>query len=167
MLRPRLIFLAIFLCCACLLGFGYYLQFYKGLEPCPLCIFQRVCYALLGLVSLTAVLHNPARSGVRVYAALSALPTIAGITFAARQTWLQHLPPEQVPACGPGLDYWMKTLPIAETFKKVFRGTGECAAVDWTFLGLSIAEWSLICFTGFLIGLVVSWIRNEEKFHRL
>lgn len=167
MLRPRLIFLVTFLCCAGLLGFGYFLQFVKGLEPCPLCIFQRVCYATLGLICLAAALQHPGRIGTRVYAALAAVPAVAGVAFAGRQTWLQHLPPDQVPACGPGLEYWMKTLPIAETFRKVFRGTGECAEKAWTFLGLSIAEWSLIFFVVMLIGLAITWLRADERFIRI
>jgi disulfide bond formation protein DsbB len=159
--RPRLIFLAILLACAALLGYGYYLQYGQGLEPCPLCIFQRVCFMVLGAIALLAVLHNPAQIGGRVYAALASLSATAGIVFAGRQVWLQHLPPDKVPACGPGLEYWMQTLPLAETIKKVFRGTGECAEVDWTFLGLSIAEWSLICFVLFLTAALSILLRRK------
>ncbi|MGQ0659024.1 MAG: disulfide bond formation protein B, partial [Chromatiales bacterium] len=150
MQHARLMFLVMFLICAALLGFGYYLQYVTGLEPCPLCIFQRVCFILLGATALVAFLHNPAALGARVYASLASVSTLAGIVFAGRQVWLQHLPPEKVPACGPGLEYWMQTLPVTETLRKVFRGSGECAEVDWTFFGLSIAEWSLLWFALFL-----------------
>jgi protein dithiol:quinone oxidoreductase len=165
--QPRVIFAVLFLACASLLGYGYYLQYFKDLEPCPLCIFQRVCYALLGLIALVAMLHNAGRRGTRAYAVLSGIPAIAGLVFAGRQTWLQHLPPDQVPACGPGLEYWMKTLPIADTIKKVFRGTGECAKVDWTFLGLSIAEWSVLCFAGFLVAAAIAWFRAGDRYAQL
>jgi protein dithiol:quinone oxidoreductase len=163
MFQPRMIFVALFLACAALLGFGYYLQYFRDLEPCPLCIFQRVCYALLGLFAVVAAVHDPARRGIRVYAFLVGVAATAGLAFAGRQTWLQHLPPDQVPACGPGLEYWIKTLPIAETIKKVFRGTGECAAVDWTFLRLSIAEWSVLCFSGCLVAAAIVWSRAGDR----
>lgn len=144
--RPRIVFLAIFGVGAGLLGFGYYLQYVKGLEPCPLCVFQRVCFMLLGATALIAAVHNPATLGARLYAALASAFAIGGIVFAGRQVWLQHLPPDKVPACAFGLDYWLETLPPVEVIKKVFRGTGECAKVDWTFLNLSIAEWTLFWF---------------------
>jgi disulfide bond formation protein DsbB len=155
MIKPRLLNALIFIACAGLLGFGYFLQFHEGLEPCPLCIFQRVCYLGAGLVGLAAAVHNPARLGTRIYSTFMALFAIVGEIFAGRQVWLQHLPKSEVPECGPGLEYWVKTLPIAETIKRVFRGTGDCAKVDWTFLSLSVAEWSLICFA--LILLTALW----------
>ncbi|MFO1436483.1 MAG: disulfide bond formation protein B [Gammaproteobacteria bacterium] len=155
-LSSRQIFLTMFLVCAGLLGYGYYLQYAKGLEPCPLCIFQRVCYAIVGLAAMVAAIHNPYGLGKRFYAAISGIGAIGGLLFAGRQTWLQHLPPDQVPSCGPGLEYWMKTLSFGETVRKVFRGTGDCAEVTWTFLGLSIAEWSLLCFAALLVGSLLA-----------
>jgi len=150
-MQARPIFLAIFVLGAALLGYGYYLEYVTGLEPCPLCIFQRVCFIMLAVTALAAFLHHPRALGTRVYASLVFLSTVAGTVFAGRQVWLQHLPPEKVPACGPGLQYWMQTLPITETIRKVFRGSGECAEVDWTFLSLSIAEWSLLWFALLLL----------------
>lgn len=167
MFQPRMLLVLIFAACATLLGYGYYLQYGQGLEPCPLCIFQRVCYFAAGLIALAGALHNPDRTGMRIYGALTLVAALAGLVFAGRQVWLQHLPKDQVPACGPGLEYWMKTLPFAETFKKVLRGTGECAAVDWTFLGLSIAEWSLLCFSLFMLGALVVIFRAQDKAYRL
>lgn len=167
MLQPRVLLLLIFAACAALLGYGYYLQYGRGLEPCPLCIFQRVCFFAAGLIALAGALHDPDRIGMRVYGGLTLLAAIAGLVFAGRQVWLQHLPKDQVPACGPGLEYWMKTLPFTETFRKVLRGTGECATVDWTFLGLSIAEWSLIWFALFAIGCLAVIVRAEDKAYRL
>ncbi|HTT07793.1 MAG TPA: disulfide bond formation protein B [Gammaproteobacteria bacterium] len=151
MIKPRLLNAFIFAACAGLLGFGYYLQYHEGLDPCPLCIFQRACYFGAGVITLIAAVHNPAQPGTRIYGALTSLTALGGGIFAGRQVWLQHLPKSEVPECGPGLEYWVKTLPIAETVKRVFRGTGDCAEVDWTFLKLSIAEWSLICFALILL----------------
>lgn len=162
MLRSRTVFLAVFLVCAALIGYGYYLQYGQGLEPCPLCLLQRVCYIAVGMLSLLAAVHHPRSAGIRAYAALASLAAIAGILFAGRQVWLQHLPPEKVPACGPGLDYWMQTMPLAEAVKKAFRGSGECAEIDWTFLGLSIAEWSLFWFVVLLIALAVPLFRGRR-----
>jgi disulfide bond formation protein DsbB len=156
MTRSRMLFALIFLVCAGLLGYAYYLQYYQGLDPCPLCIFQRFCYVLLGGVSLMAAIHNPAALGRRIYGGLCSLVSIGGMVFAARQVWVQHLPKDQVPECGPGLEYWVKTLPLTETIRKVFHGTGDCAEVDWTFLSLSIAEWSLMIFAVILLAVLYS-----------
>ncbi len=135
-----------FLVCAALLAYAYYLQFEKHLEPCPLCIFQRLFYAGTGIVFLLAALHNPRRLGKAVYGILSALLASGGAAVAARQVWLQHLPADQVPECGPGLDYMLDAFPLNQTLRMVLRGSGECAKVDWRFLGFSIAEWSLLIF---------------------
>lgn len=162
MLKRRLLFAALFLACAALLGYGYYLQYAQGLEPCPLCIVQRAFFALLGITALSAACHNCARLGVRIYASLVLLFAGGGAATAARQVWLQHLPPEKVPECGPGLDYWLQTLPITQTIQKIFRGTGDCAEVDWTFLGLSIAEWSLLCFVA-MAGVALFILLNPGR----
>lgn len=162
--NPRALFALTATICAALLGYGYYLQFVQHLEPCPMCIFQRLCYLAIIIVTLLATLHGPRRGGVYVYGLLTTLAALLGAGIAARQTWLQHLPEDQVPACGPGLDYMLEQFPLAQVVKQALRGTGECAAVDWTFLSLSIAEWSLICFS--LITLVYCtfmWSRATAK----
>ena len=141
------------LACAALLGFGYYLQYGpRGLDPCPLCLVQRGFFYAVGGVFLLAALHGRGRA---LYGSLAALFAAGGFAVAARQVWLQHLPPEQVPACGPGLDFMLEVFPFTETLKMVFTGSGECAEVDWTFLGLSIAEWSLAWFVLFGIATVL------------
>jgi disulfide bond formation protein DsbB len=136
----------IFLGCAGLLGFGYYLELVKGIEPCPLCLIQRAFFALAGLTGLIAAIHNPATQGTRIYSVFMAIFSIAGGSVAGRQVWLQHLPKDQVPECGPGLEYMLQAYPFGDVLTKVFKGSGECAEVGWTFLGLSIAEWALACF---------------------
>jgi disulfide bond formation protein DsbB len=129
------------LTCALLLGFGYYLQYVQGLDPCPLCLVQRGGYYAVMAAFAVAAIH-PHRS----YAGLAALFAVGGVAAAGRQVWLQHLPPEKVPACGPDLFFMIENFPLSRTLKTLVAGTGECAVVDWTFLGLSIAEWSLAWF---------------------
>jgi disulfide bond formation protein DsbB len=119
-----------------------------------LCIVQRLCFMGVAAASLLAAIHHPTARGIIAYGALTSVPILGGIATAGRQVWLQHLPPDKVPECGPGLEFWLQTLPITETVQKIFRGTGECAEVDWTFLSLSIAEWSLACFAVMLVAVV-------------
>jgi len=142
----RTFFTLLFLGCAALLGYGYYLQFFKGLDPCPMCIFQRLCYFAVGIIAAGGAIHNPGRAGAIVYTAAVVLFAGVGAGIAARQTWLQHLPPELVPECGPGLEFMLDMYPLLETIERSLRGTGDCAEVTWRFIGLSIAEWSLVCF---------------------
>ncbi len=139
--------LAGFLACTGLLAFALYSQHYGGLLPCPLCSFQRGAFVLLGLLFLAGALHSPAgRTGRRVYGVLGMLAAGAGAAVAGRHVWLQSLPPDQVPACGPDLSYMMEAFPLAEVLRRVFTGSGECAEVDWTFLGLAMPAWSLVWF---------------------
>ena len=147
MKAPRLFYLLLVIGCAGLLGFGYYLEFQVGLEPCPLCIFQRLAYFAVIVFSLPGCIFAPQNLGLRICSGLVLLSSLAGAGIAGRQVYLQNLPPELVPECGPGLDYMLEVFPLADTLKMVFTGSGECAEVHWSFLTLSIAEWSLICFT--------------------
>jgi disulfide bond formation protein DsbB len=152
-----------FAICAALLGFAYYLQFHGGLDPCPLCIFQRIGVIVLGLVFLVAALHHPQQTGARIYAVVLAAAALAGAGVAARHVWLQHLPPDQVPACAPDLAYMLEILPIAQVIKRVFTGSGECANVVWSFLGLSMPSWVLIWFLALgTFGLLGNWIRRPR-----
>ncbi len=143
------------LACTALLGFGYYLQYVKGLEPCPLCLVQRgFFYGVLGCLTVGA-LHGPRGAGKRIYAALALLFAAGGAAAASRQVWLQHLPADKVPQCGPDLQFMLENFPLSQTLQKLVSGTGECAVVDWTFLGLSIAEWSLAWFVA--LALFLAW----------
>ncbi|MDB6163036.1 MAG: disulfide bond formation DsbB family protein [Xanthomonadaceae bacterium] len=136
-----------FAICLALLGFALYSQLHTGLEPCPLCVFQRIAFAAVGLILLFAGLHAPKAAVVRAsYGLFALLAAVLGIAIAGRQVWLQHLPPEQVPMCGPGLNYLVEAMPLTSVIRKVLTGSGECARVDWTFLGFSMAEWSLLWF---------------------
>ena len=128
------------LVCALLLGFGYYLQYGQGLDPCPLCLVQRGFFYAVLLVLVVGAIHG---RGKVVYGGIAALFAAGGFAAAGRQVWLQHLPPDKVPQCGPDLYFMLDNFPLSRTLKTLVSGTGECAVVDWTFLGLSIAEWSL------------------------
>ena len=143
---PRLLSALAALAGAGLLGFGYYLQYVKGLEPCPLCLVQRAFFYALIIVNTLVAFHGPRGWGLKVYGAFALLFAAGGFATAARQVWLQHWPADQVPACGPDLAFMIENLPLARTLEKLFMGSGQCAEVKWTFLGFSIAEWSLLCF---------------------
>jgi disulfide bond formation protein DsbB len=142
---PRTLFFGLFAACVGLLAFGLYLQHFEGLEPCPMCIMQRYAFVAIALTALVAGLHAPRPGGVRIYASVMLLLSLAGGSVAARQTWMQLYPP-QIPECGPDLEYLLGSFPLADALPMIFRGAGDCAAVDWSFLGLSIANWSLVCF---------------------
>ena len=142
----RLLAAAGALACAGLLACGYYLQYFEDQDPCPLCLLQRGSYYLLGVILAAAAAHAPARKGRIAYGAAAFLAAASGVGVAVRQVWLQHLPKEQVPPCGPDLFFMMENMPLGRTLQLLFRGSGQCAEVDWTFLGLSIAEWSLAWF---------------------
>ncbi len=148
------------LVCALLLGFGFYLQYGKGLEPCPLCLVQRGFFMALMALCVVAALHRPRRRGMLVYGSLAGLFALGGAAVAARQVWLQHLPPDKVPQCGPDLFFMMENFPLSRTLRTLVSGTGECAAVDWTFLRLSIAEWSLAWFA--VLFLFFLWVVRAQ-----
>ncbi len=131
-----------------LMGFALYLQHQVGLDPCPLCISQRIALIAVGITALLAFLHNPALTGQRIWATLTGFFALSGAGLAARHVWIQHLPPEKVPACGPGLEYLLDVFPWQEVIIMMLQGDGNCAEVTWTWLGLSIPAWTLIAFSG-------------------
>ncbi len=147
----RWVWLLVLLSVACLLGYGYYLQYVKYLDPCPLCMTQRFFYYCIGISAVVGMALNGSWKGMRFAGFLAFLSTIGGLATAGRQVWLQHLPADQVPACGPGLLFWMENMPWLKTLELLFKGDGNCAEVNWRFLGLSIAEWSLVWFVIFAI----------------
>ena len=152
MLPPRrAAYLLGFVVCAALMGWALWLQYGEGLEPCPLCMFQRVCVVAVGIVFLIAAIHNPGRTGAAFYAMLTLIIAGAGAALAARQIWLQALPKDQVPACGMGLSYMMDTLPFLDVVGKVLAGSGECAEAGWLFLGLGIPAWTLVFFVAMIV----------------
>jgi disulfide bond formation protein DsbB len=139
--------------CALLLAFGYYLQYVKGLEPCPLCMVQRGFFFLMLVFFAAGALHG---RWSLLYGGLAFVSAAGGAATASRQVWLQSLPPDKVPQCGPDLFFMLENFPLSRTLEKLFYGSGECAVVDWTFLGLSIAGWALACFVA--LGLYAIWL---------
>ena len=133
-----------FALCAALIGYALYSQFYQGLEPCPLCIFQRLGIALTGLMFLLAALHHPRGAGRIVYALLIALAALTTAAVAARHVYVQHLPPGSLPSCGAPLSVLLKFTPLWDLIKKVLTGSGECGVVNWRFLGLAMPTWVLL-----------------------
>lgn len=157
----RVLNVAGFLCCSGLMGFALYAQYVLLLDPCPLCVFQRVAVIGIGIVFLVAALHNPAAWGTRVYALLLAVFAAGGAAVAGWHWRLQNLPPSEVPACGPGLDYMLENFPLGDALQMVFKGSGECADVVWSFLGLSMPAWVLITVTG--LGIAGIWNNLRQQ----
>lgn len=146
------------LAAALLLAYALYAQYGLGLEPCPLCILQRIAVLGVGVVFLAAALHAPPGAASRVYAVLIALIAAAGIGVAARQLWIQAQPPGAVAECGATLDYMLDVLPPGEVLLKVLTGSGECSKIDWTLLGLSMPAWVLMALAALALwGVVVNW----------
>jgi len=143
---------------AALIGYALFVQYVQGLEPCPLCILQRVAVIAVGVLFLLAALHDPAERGARAYGVLIDLAAMAGILVAARHMWIMAQPPGSVAECGASLDYMMEVLPLHEVLGKVLTGSGECAKIDWYFLGLNMPTWVLIALVGLgTWGLAVNW----------
>lgn len=139
-----------FAICAALMSYALYLQYVLDLEPCPLCMFQRVALVAMGIVFLIAALHGPARTGAWLYGVLQLVLGGTGVALALRHLWIQHLPADQVPACGMGIGYMFETLPFFDVIERTLKGSGECARVDLV-LGLSIPAWTLGLFTLLII----------------
>ncbi|MBS0352668.1 MAG: disulfide bond formation protein B [Proteobacteria bacterium] len=160
--QTRPLALALFVVCSSLLAIGLYLQHVKGIEPCPMCIMQRYALLACGLIGLGAGLHNPATRGRYIWSALLAVAALAGAGVAARQSWIQWYPPT-VSECGPGLEYMLESFPLSSALPMIFRGAGDCSVVDWTFLGLSIANWSFLAFTTILLSLAVHLLQHRKS----
>lgn len=135
-------------CIGALLYGILYLQGRLGLDPCPLCMLDRVAFSIAAVVFVLAALHGPGTRGRRLYAFAALLPLGVGVATAGRHVWLQHLPADQVPACGPSLGYMLESFPLQRVVELVLRGSGSCAEIQWQFVGGSIAEWTLILFAG-------------------
>jgi len=152
-----------FAVCASLLAYAVFAQYGALYEPCPLRIFQRMAMAALGVLGWLAAIHGPkGAGGRRFWGLLAFLAAAVGAGIAGRHVWLQHMPKDQVPACGPTLDYMLESMPSwAAVVKKVLTGSGECAEVNWTFLGFSMPEWTLLCFVLLAIGALVAGFRKR------
>ena len=148
-----------FAVCAGLLGFALTLQYVAKLEPCPLCMLQRVAFIVLGLLLLVGAIHGPGPTGRRIYAGLAGLTALTGAGLAIRHVWLQYNPP-QFASCAGDIYSQIERMPLGRVIANAIRATGDCAKVDWTLLHLSVAEWSLVWFAIFSIGTLALLVRR-------
>ncbi|WP_250655706.1 disulfide bond formation protein B [Alkalimarinus coralli] len=164
---PRILNLLLFIACTSLMVFAFFLEHIKGLEPCPLCMSQRIVVIAIAILALIAAIHNPSSVGVKVYGALLIVLAAMGAALSSRQLWLQSLPADEIPACGPGLSYIVENMeyfPMQEVLTMMLSGTGDCAEVQWVFLGLSIPGWTLVVFTGMgLMGLYQLLRKTDQR----
>lgn len=162
---PRHCFLIIFLGCSLLIAIALYMQYQMELIPCALCMTQRVFVIAVGVVGLAGWLHNPGSRGIRTYSIVGMLMAVIGGAFSTRHVWLQSLPEDMAPACGPSLGYLLETVPIVEALTVLLQGDGNCAESVWSFLGLTIPGWTLVAFIG-LFGFngFILWLSaNKHK----
>ena len=150
-----------FVACVCLLAYAYYAEFVMHLEPCPLCIFQRIGIFVLGVIFLLATLQDPGAFGRRAYAVFLTLAALATIGVAARHLYIQSLPPDAVPACGASLNFMLKVFSLSDVLVKVLTGSGECAKVTWEFLGLAMPAWVLI--SALVLGAWALWVNLRRQ----
>jgi disulfide bond formation protein DsbB len=161
-LTPRIVYAAIVVACASLIGTAiYYFQEQLGLDPCPMCILSRYCFIVIGVIALVGAIHGPKGIALKVYSGLIALFAVAGIGVSLRHSYLQHFPPK-MESCGTDLDFLLNTLPLSQALPKIFAGTGSCSAVDWKFAGLSIPEWALVSFLAFGAGALWVALRRPK-----
>lgn len=161
MLPPRrAAYLLGFVVCTGLMAWALYLQYGLELEPCPLCIFQRIAVIATGLVFLVAAIHNPGRRGAAFYAVLTFITAGTGAALAAWHVWIQGQPKGSVPSCGMGLDYMLDTMPLADVVARVLKGSGECAEQAWVLLGLAIPSWTFVFFIA-MIAAAIALIRRD------
>lgn len=153
-LNHRTVYVLCALTCATLLGYAFYEQFAANVEPCPLCILQRLGFIGLLLVSVAAAIHDPSTKARRKYGALALAFAGIGLAIAIRHVWVQHFPPPTA-GCGASLSYLLDRLPLAEALKKAFTGTAECSEVNWSLAGLSMPEWTLGIYT--VMGFAAYW----------
>ena len=160
-ITPRITNGLLALFCLGLILTALYMQNVMGLVPCYLCVTQRAFIIAIGLVALIGAIHSPDLTGRRVYAILTGLLAIAGGFFSSKQLWLQSLPEDKVPACGPPVDYLFDAFSFSEALAMLFRGDGNCAEVQWTLFGISIPGWTLLSFIAML--LVSLWLAFRKN----
>lgn len=145
------------LCVFSLLFAWLFLERALGLEPCPLCMFDRVVIGVAAVLFALGALVNPARAWVRrVHAGVTGAVLLGGVAIGVRHVWLQQLPAEDVPACGPSFDYMFDVFPFFEALAMIFQGSGSCAEVDAHFLGVTLAQWTLVLFVA--LALIPLWL---------
>ena len=153
-----------FLFSVLLILYALYAQYFLGLEPCPLCIFQRIAVIALGLFFLFMALKPPQRRSSRILASMFLMIISSiGVGVAARHVWIQNLPSDKVPGCGPGLDFMISNFPLSEVFEMVFSGSGECAESSWSFASLSMPAWVIVWLI--VLGSYGVWLVHQKRFN--
>jgi len=151
--------------CLALLAIAYfYFQRELGLPPCPLCMFQRAALAVVAFFCLLGALFKPKKLGSKLLAFGGALGSGVGLAIAGRQVWLQNLPEDRVPECGPPLEFMLDAFPLAEVIRTVLSGSGECAEIQWQFLGLSMPSWMIIVFSVMLLVCLRLLFKRERNY---
>ena len=150
------------LACTLMLAYAYYVQYVDYLDPCPLCLVQRLIILVIGVLFLFTFIYPPQYLMRKIMSVLIIIVAIIGSSVSARHVWLQNLPADEVPACGPGLSYMLENFPIGSVLSDLFTGSGECAEITWRFLGLSMPTWTLITFIGFIIYTII-WSRLKKS----
>ncbi|MCH7743427.1 MAG: disulfide bond formation protein B [Proteobacteria bacterium] len=158
----RIIFGLLFFGCSFLMAAALFMEHQMNLEPCPLCILQRIMVMTTGIIALIAAIHQPRELGIKVYGGLVIVSAAVGGGISSRQLWLQSLPADEVPACGASLDYMLEVFPLSDVLAMVLVGDGTCAEIAWTFLGVSIPGWTLVGFVGLIAIGVFQIIRPHR-----
>jgi disulfide bond formation protein DsbB len=148
-----------------LLAAAYYFELVVGLEPCPMCMMQRIVVFVLGWIALIAAIHNPEQRFGRVsYAITAGLVSLAGVAIAIRHSWIQAYPPEDIPDCGAPLEYMLDILPFQEILTYMLTGSASCTEVSWSFLGLTMPNWMIVVFIGYSVYAFLLWrTTNQQK----
>ena len=159
----RLIQLSIALICAVLIGIALYFQYVLYLDPCPLCVVQRIAVMAIGVLCLVGFLHHPKALGRQIYAALLLVISLFGAGIAGRHVYLQNLPADKVPECFPGIEFILQNNPLIDALSIILSGTGECAETLWTFLGISIPGWTLLAFCAFIAAAAYILVTQRRR----
>ena len=159
----RKLYLIGFLSCVAMMGYALYAEYQLLLTPCPLCVLQRIAVTFTGILFLLAALHNPNNLKHYIYTTLIFITSIAGAGVAGWHVYLQNLPIDKVPSCGPGFDYLVGNFPLGDALLLIFSGSGECASTDWSFMMLSMPTWVVICCLGLAALNILAGLRLANK----
>ena len=160
--RP-LYFLLFFVCHELIIA-AYYFEYFMGLMPCPLCMVSRLWVVALGVVFLIAALHKPSGAIQKAYHVVIGLIALLGVATSAHHVYLQSLPASEVPNCGPGLEHMLNTLPFTEVLNQLIQGSGECAEVSWSFIGLSMPAWMLVFYCVMVVVAILPFLQKDRQY---
>ena len=142
--------------------YAYYEEYVNYLDPCPLCMVQRLIFAIIGVLFLLTVIKPPQFFFRKIFAVIIGLVSLLGAAVSGRHVWLQSLPADEVPACGPDIFFMLDNFPFGKLFQEVLQGSGSCAEVSWRFLGLTMPMWTLVCFIGFTLYTTI-WVMLKNE----